>query len=51
MALLEVEKLNVRFATPDGEVHAVKDLSFYARARRDARDRRRIGFGQEPNGA
>ena len=28
MALLEVEKLNVRFATPDGEVHAVKDLSF-----------------------
>ena len=28
MALLEVEHLNVRFATPDGEVHAVKDLSF-----------------------
>jgi len=28
MALLEVESLNVRFATPDGEVHAVKDLSF-----------------------
>ncbi len=28
MALLEVENLNVRFATPDGEVHAVKDLSF-----------------------
>jgi peptide/nickel transport system ATP-binding protein len=28
MALLEVEKLNVRFATPDGEVHAVRDLSF-----------------------
>jgi len=28
MALLEVERLNVRFATPDGEVHAVKDLSF-----------------------
>ena len=28
MALLEVEKLNVRFDTPDGEVHAVKDLSF-----------------------
>ena len=27
MALLEVEKLDVRFATPDGEVHAVKDLS------------------------
>jgi oligopeptide/dipeptide ABC transporter ATP-binding protein len=28
MALLEVDKLDVRFATPDGEVHAVKDLSF-----------------------
>ena len=28
MALLEVDNLNVRFATPDGEVHAVKDLSF-----------------------
>jgi len=28
MPLLEVENLNVRFATPDGEVHAVKDLSF-----------------------
>jgi oligopeptide/dipeptide ABC transporter ATP-binding protein len=28
MALLEVENLNVRFATPDGEVHAVKNLSF-----------------------
>jgi len=26
--LLEVRDLNVRFATPDGEVHAVKDLSF-----------------------
>jgi oligopeptide/dipeptide ABC transporter ATP-binding protein len=28
MALLEVEHLDVRFATPDGEVHAVKDLSY-----------------------
>jgi peptide/nickel transport system ATP-binding protein len=28
MPLLEVDNLNVRFATPDGEVHAVKDLSF-----------------------
>ncbi len=28
MALLEVDKLNVRFATPDGEVHAVRNLSF-----------------------
>jgi oligopeptide/dipeptide ABC transporter ATP-binding protein len=28
MALLQVDNLNVRFATPDGEVHAVKDLSF-----------------------
>jgi peptide/nickel transport system ATP-binding protein len=28
MALLEVDNLNVRFATPDGEVHAVKSLSF-----------------------
>jgi oligopeptide/dipeptide ABC transporter ATP-binding protein len=28
MALLEVDKLNVRFETPDGEVHAVKELSF-----------------------
>ena len=28
MALLAVEGLNVRFATPDGEVHAVKDLAF-----------------------
>src|SRR5690606_26725278 len=26
--LLEVENLDVRFATPDGEVHAVRDLSF-----------------------
>ncbi|HEX6992953.1 MAG TPA: ABC transporter ATP-binding protein [Gammaproteobacteria bacterium] len=28
MALLEVRDLDVRFATPDGEVHAVKRLSF-----------------------
>jgi oligopeptide/dipeptide ABC transporter ATP-binding protein len=28
VALLEVDKLNVRFATPDGEVHAVRDLTF-----------------------
>ncbi len=28
MTLLAVENLNVRFATPDGEVHAVKDLTF-----------------------
>jgi len=28
MALLEVADLNVRFATPDGEVHAVKNLNF-----------------------
>jgi oligopeptide/dipeptide ABC transporter ATP-binding protein len=28
MALLEVDNLNVRFATPDGEVHAVRDLCF-----------------------
>ena len=28
MNVLTVEKLNVRFATPDGEVHAVRDLSF-----------------------
>ena len=28
MALLEVDKLNVRFHTPDGEVHAVRDLAF-----------------------
>ncbi len=28
MALLEVDKLNVRFHTPDGEVHAVRDLGF-----------------------
>ena len=28
MNVLNVEKLNVRFATPDGEVHAVRDLSF-----------------------
>jgi len=28
MALLEVDKLNVRFRTPDGEVHAVRDLGF-----------------------
>ncbi len=26
--ILEVSNLNVRFATPDGEVHAVKDASF-----------------------
>lgn len=28
MALLEVDRLNVRFHTPDGEVHAVRDLTF-----------------------
>jgi oligopeptide/dipeptide ABC transporter ATP-binding protein len=28
MNVLTVEKLDVRFATPDGEVHAVKELSF-----------------------
>ena len=28
MSLLAVESLNVRFATADGDVHAVKDLSF-----------------------
>ncbi len=28
MSLLEVDKLNVRFATPEGEVAAVNDLSF-----------------------
>ncbi|MCZ0951294.1 MAG: ABC transporter ATP-binding protein, partial [Rhodospirillaceae bacterium] len=28
MSLLEVRNLNVRFATPDGEVHAVRNLSF-----------------------
>ena len=28
MTLLTVEKLNVRFHTPDGEVHAVRDLGF-----------------------
>jgi oligopeptide/dipeptide ABC transporter ATP-binding protein len=29
--VLAVEALNVRFATPDGEVHAVKDLTFALR--------------------
>ena len=28
MTLLSVEDLNVRFSTPDGEVHAVKDFAF-----------------------
>ena len=28
MSLLEVRHLDVRFSTPDGEVHAVRDLSF-----------------------
>src|SRR5262249_25419418 len=28
MNVLTVEGLDVRFATPDGEVHAVRDLSF-----------------------
>ncbi len=28
MSLLDVRELNVRFDTPDGEVHAVRDLSF-----------------------
>jgi peptide/nickel transport system ATP-binding protein len=28
MALLTVDRLNVRFQTPDGEVHAVRDLGF-----------------------
>jgi peptide/nickel transport system ATP-binding protein len=28
MTVLAVEGLNVRFATPDGEVHAVRDLTF-----------------------
>ena len=26
--ILEVEKLNIRFRTPVGEVHAVRDVSF-----------------------
>jgi ABC-type glutathione transport system ATPase component len=26
--ILEVKNLNVRFSTPDGEVHAVKDVNF-----------------------
>ena len=28
MSLLSVKDLNVRFSTPDGDVHAVKDLSY-----------------------
>ena len=28
MALLQVENLNVTFATPDGDVEAVRNLSF-----------------------
>ena len=28
MSLLSVKELNVRFSTPDGDVHAVKDLSY-----------------------
>ena len=32
MTLLSVDKLNVRFTTPDGEIHAVKDLSFTVQA-------------------
>jgi oligopeptide/dipeptide ABC transporter ATP-binding protein len=28
MALLAVDNLNVRFSTPDGDVHAVRDLSY-----------------------
>jgi peptide/nickel transport system ATP-binding protein len=28
MTLLEIDRLNVRFHTPDGEVHAVRDLGF-----------------------
>ena len=28
MSLLEVRNLDVRFDTPDGEVHAVRNLSF-----------------------
>ena len=28
MSLLTIAQLNVRFRTPDGEVHAVRDLGF-----------------------
>ena len=28
MSLLSVKDLNVRFSTPDGDVHAVKDLNY-----------------------
>ncbi len=28
MSVLEVDRLNVRFATRDGELHAVRDLGF-----------------------
>ena len=28
MSVLEVDRLNVHFATADGDVHAVKDLRF-----------------------
>ena len=39
---------NVRFATPDGEVHAVKNANFRYRRRRMPGRGRRIGLGQEP---
>jgi len=41
VALLEVENLDVRFATPDGEVHAVKSLRFSLEAGETLADKSR----------
>ena len=51
MSLLEVRNLDVRFDTPDGEVHAVRNLSFDLDRGETLGVVGRVGFRQEPDRA